>query len=410
MPVPRRDFCVPCFALLVLGMGTSALGGEWRFGLGPVYRGGMDLEVGGSSYVQTMGLHAATPSHQTSASGPAKEIYPPHPYRSRTFDDGYVLPDPGTFSGDGMTWYWGYDSPDQYDPEAHTLAFTHAEPYGTTTRTESRTTMDVLRDLPVEAEDDLDGWGLQVEAAYGLTERGRCRWSVEAGLLGLWGMDGGVSAAPYAEQVTRRESVETSQSGETYTYSYDLPVDPFTGEHVVPPDAPYEGTEDGPGPLIPFEPSSWESAGGAGTGSSSTRTSSYMAWNEVDLDVSSELYALWLGPRADCALGERLTCFVRPMVSCNALSVDVDRTETWITDTVVLDTWDDHACETEWLWGAGLHAGIDLRFAETWAMGVFGGYDWVEEARVDVGPNTVELDPSGYSVGLTITKTWGSGK
>ena len=407
----RRGTITKSVTAFLVAAASSALAGEWSVGAGPVYRGGMDLEMSGSSYVQSAGLHAARPARRATGSDPAGPLAGTDDditaFRDRSFDDGYVFLDPNTAAGDGLTWYWGYESAGQYDAGADTLAFTRQGAEArSTTRTE-QTTVRTLMDEVLQAEEDLDGWGAQLTAAYSLGGSPGCTLSLEAGLLGLWNLKGGASARPYAEQVETRRSEVTRASASREVYTYDLPVDPFSGEPVVPPAAPHRGTLDGPGPLIPNLPASRETTAAAGTVAGRSRTSSYTAYNEVEVDVCAELYALWLGPRMDCSAGERVTFFLRPLVSLNALNVSAERTEVWRTDTQVLDSWHDRVDETEWLWGAGLHAGLDVRVGATWSVGAFGGYDWVDEAQVGLGPNRVSLDPSGYSIGLEVRKTFG---
>jgi len=55
--------------------------------------------------------------------------------------------------------------------------------------------------------------------------------------------------------------------------------------------------------------------------------------------------------------------------------------------------------------------GADIEFQNGMFAGVWGGYEWVsEEVDVQVGPNTVSVDASGYTAGAVIGYRFGGGK
>jgi hypothetical protein len=49
----------------------------------------------------------------------------------------------------------------------------------------------------------------------------------------------------------------------------------------------------------------------------------------------------------------------------------------------------------------GLHGSLGVWLAANWYAALLAGYDWVaDEVEVRVGPNTLRLDLSGYSLAI----------
>ena len=368
-----------CFVAVILICGSAFAEGWWLKG-GPVYRGGMEVEAEGSSRVQDLGVHAAGNLGDPSSVGNANR------YDDRTYDDGYVKRDPGTGNPGSidpdLTWYWGYDNASQYDSGRDTLTFhqTGAEGYS-----------EVLNTTFTD-DDKMDGYGAELVAGRPLADIGRLTLDVCVGLQGLWGMNANLSGSTYQEGVGRMHVTDT----------YDV-----SGVNM--PGAGHEGTYDGPfdsppvipSPLIPNMPESR---------SSRLVDSQWTAENQINMDVESELYNLWLGSRLALALGERFSVHITPKISANYVNVDVDRSETFVAtyadgSTATLNSWSDTGSESKWLFGAGATAGADVQFGNGYFAGIYGGYEWVaDEVDVTVGPNTVSVDMSGYTAGVQAGK------
>ena len=200
----------------------------------------------------------------------------------------------------------------------------------------------------------------------------------------------------------------------TDTYTYDT-----TG--VTVPAAPHEGTYDGPfdtppvipSPTIPNRPSSVD----RDTDRSTRRTSSttWSARNHINMEVDTDLYELWLGPRLALQANDRLALHVTPKVSATYVDASVDRTETFVAtyadgSSATLNSWSDSGSESKFVFGAGVAAGADLEFENGMFAGIWGGYEWVsEDVDVQVGPNTVAVDASGYTAGAVIGYRFGGG-
>ncbi len=398
--------------------------GDWSVSGGYVTRLGMDIDIRGSSHVQAQGIHAATPDLRLPAKrqgGPPFRYDSGTPdlagYADRAFDDGLVFVDPGTADPNlpGLTWYWGYDNASQYRPSANALDF-HRSVSGTDEQTLTdvsfgeQVSRQTGRNDALALDDDVSGQGFGLTAGCGLYSKGM--YDVEFCVGGgvLWGASSHTETSTYEERVRvdriRVEDRFAYTDTHTYqdTYTYDT-----TG--VVPPPAPYAGTYEGPGPLLPNLPSSSRRAVmDSQRQTQSTRltstegSSTWTAANHVSFDVDSTACNLWLGPRLSINPCARLKVFATPSVSINCVNVDVDRLETFAANLAdgrvrLLQTWTDSGNTWAWLFGAGLAVGADVPLMKGWFAGLQGGYDWVAgAAAVTVGPDRVSLDPSGYTL------------
>jgi outer membrane protein W len=52
--------------------------------------------------------------------------------------------------------------------------------------------------------------------------------------------------------------------------------------------------------------------------------------------------------------------------------------------------------------GAALEAGMSFKITKSWFAGISAGYEWIDDTSMDIGPNTVTLDLSGFSTSATI--------
>ena len=347
-------------------------GHKWSVGIGPAYRGGMDVRVSGSSRVQEAGIHAASIYRRD-----PRAVGPNSAPADRVYSDGGVFMDPGT-PLDGLTWYWKYSNADQYNPQSQTLSFSQG---GGTMVSRS-----VDADLPLSESGDLDGFGPTVTLTRQLLRSNCCR--VHLGIsLSYFDIGGDVSASTFSESYTKT--------------TYDI-VDAYdTTKGGPPPAAPYEGTYLGPGYLITNTPMARRMADAHSFDMMSAR-------NDVRLDIDGYLLELRAGPRIDLSLGKSVWLLLTPAVSLNRVSLDVDRDENLIATypdgaSAVVEHWSDSASESDWLFGLGLGAGIGIALSERWSLAFQGRYDWVpQEQKLSAGPNDVRADFSGYTVGAGV--------
>jgi len=357
----------------------------------------MDLEITGSSHVQSLGLHADSSYSSSSKTGGSP---PPlndniTQYDDRTFDDGFVFMDAATENWGGDTWYWGYNDASQYDPSADTLSFHRSSSYSGT-ETGERVTIDTIRDSGVSIRDDLDGTGLAISFGRVLKRGESFSIRIDGELSYIWGIEHDSSVSPYEEEITKTTWTSVNNYNSTATYTYDL-------MGVVPPDAPYSGTYDGPGPLIPNLPSSVDQSQQLVSSEDISRsTSLFRARNNVDFSVDASILEFSAGPRIDWRVFDALSLFAMPGISLNLLSVEADRRETWTADfgdgsTRTLRAWNDRLDDSDILVGVGVSAGVNVSLGDLWFVQVAGEYDFVpEEYEESIGPNTITLDISGY--------------
>jgi hypothetical protein len=365
------------------GFAAAASADAW-IQVGPAYRGGMEADASGSSHTQNQGVHAAGALRSPSGVGSTGS------YADRNYDDGYVRRDPGTGNpasiDPSVTWYWGYDNNSQYNSGADTLTF-H--------KTGSQGYQEVLN-TSISDDDKMDGYGAEIVGGMPL-KRGSLNIDLCLGLQGIFGAEATLGGTTYEEGIGRRDITDT----------YDV-----SGINM--PGAGHRGTYDGPfdnppvipSPTIPNQPESR---------SSTIRDMQWSARNHIDMDVETDLYELWLGPRLAFQAGDRLALHVTPKVSATYVDACVDRTETFVAtyadgSSATLNSWSDSGSESKFVLGAGVVAGAELEFENGMFAGIWGGYEWVsEDVDVQVGPNTVSVDASGYTAGAVIGYRFGGG-
>ena len=366
----RQKLCIAVLIAVVLGFGSETSRSTdtgWWWSVGPVYRAEMDVEYSGGSYVQELGVHA--PASSSGASAGASDGI-----ADRTYEDGFVNIDTAT-EVDGLTWYWGYNNPAQYDAAAGTLSFRGGG---------SRVTRTTTSDESVDVNDDAEGAGVRAEFGRKVYSKGLMSVDVCGGVQGLWNIENNQSGSTYSERMTsHRESV----------------ADVYALGGVIPPPAPYEGTYYGPGPLIPNIPTERQQESGG--------SSSWTAENDISIDTEADLESVWIGARASWKGNGPLVIFLQPFVSFNYLDLTAKRTEQFNViradgSVKTLNEWKDKESESEWLLGAGVSVGGRVSLDKNWFVDLSMMYENVEEGDVDVGPNNVTMDPTGYSVSLQV--------
>jgi hypothetical protein len=124
----------------------------------------------------------------------------------------------------------------------------------------------------------------------------------------------------------------------------------------------------------------------------------------MSFDVNQGFYQINLGPQVGWKIGQQLKLNLRPTISMDVMDVSVGRSETFMLGNgSVLRTWKDSSEKCEVHLGLGINGGIDWQLGKGWFIGVTGGYDWVvNKLNVQVGPNNVAVDASGWQVGPLI--------
>jgi hypothetical protein len=383
----------------VLSSGGAAAG-DWQFMIGPTWRGGMQLEIEGSSDVQRAGLHAAQAISRLPARPAAAALRDDiGRFGDRSFDDGFVNQDMFT-ANDGLTWYWGYQSNAQYDAAAETLTFRRAVDTQTTTATLVQ--LSTTRDAPVDIDEQVNAAGLQLALARSVYGSEKITIDLLAGLDWLRGERQHPATTTYSETVRERRVAVTDTVTDRYTFSTHASL------QSPMPQAPYAGDYAGPGTLIENRPSSAQRLSQRSV--ATLGTSTWEAANQVEFDVESDLYALGLGVRVGGRPAPWLTLFILPRVTLNLLDLQLDRRETFTAVYAdgrrqTLGQWEESDSQTQWLWGAGVAAGAEVEIAAGFSLALQGGYDWVfDTVEATAGPNRASFDGSGYNASLLVGK------
>ena len=392
-----------CGALALWIACPAARAEGWRFEAGPAVRLGMDMEISGSTFSQqtsaAMDKFIRTPETFGNRAG----ISPTDisSYADRTFDDGFVFLDPSTVDFGGDTWNWGYQDASQYDASAGTLTFTLRQDLGTAGTSSGETTVDTVHDGGLGLHDELNGVGVSLSVERDLIVREYDRLSIAAGVVGLWGLNSKMEASTLEANVQNSQEISTiAQSGQ-YIYVYDL-------LGVVPPSAPYAGTYEGPGPLIPNRPSSVEFVDSSSTRTRRTESTSYRLSNQSSFEVDAAIYEGWLGPRLALKAGSTVEILLTPYVSLSLVDGEMDQTERLEAihadgSVEILDQWRQTSSEQTVLVGFGAQGGLRWCPTDRLTFAASGGYEWVpQEFEVDAGPNRFTLDISGFQASLEI--------
>ena len=342
--------------------------GDWWIMGGPALRGGMNVKVSGSSYAQELGLN----------SDAGVGIGAPNVYGDRTYDDGYVRGDSSLGGGidPNTTWNWGYKNPGQYDAGAGILSFQKSG----IPRYSNLDNGGSLR------EDEMLGGGFQI--MLGMPLKATDRWTVDLA-LGFQGVWASANLHENAGYVDIRDSYNvvgiTPFPGAGHAGAFNGPFDPAaTPPYTTIPNLPASRTANPSSPAL----------AGAQSG--------------MDFEVNQGFYQLNLGPQVAYKICKKLKFNVRPTISMDILDVNVNRSEKFMMgDGAGERTWRNSADKCDVLLGLGINGGIDWDLGKGWFIGVNGGYDWVmDKMNVQVGPNNVAFDASGWTVVAMFGRTF----
>ncbi|MCU0771649.1 MAG: hypothetical protein MUE94_07770 [Verrucomicrobia bacterium] len=262
----------------------------------------------------------------------------------RNYDDGYNRVDFFN-NGGGLTWNWGYEQPSQYDDNTTiSLHATSRSGYGASTG-------------------GTDDPQLGLELKYG-------RVLGKLGKNKPWGLEGSLS---YLNLSIKDSSPMASVQRVTDRYDTGLPLLP---QYVNP---PYQGTFNGPGPLLDDLPTR------------SVETAGLSGWNEL----SGSLLALRLGPFLEIPLSSR---FVSQFgLGLSLLYADTEysyeETATFSDGSTLTDS--DSASSSDVLVGAYVEGQVGYRLTENWSL--FGGVrvDTATDLTVTAGNRESKLDLGG---------------
>jgi hypothetical protein len=303
-----------------------------RFSFGPTFGFNFKAEFNNSTLV----LNNVNPGP---ASGGA----------NHTYNDGYVLVDNSGDAG-GLTTYWGYQNTAQYNPAGSgSMQFHAIQPGGSSSATDNpQYGGEILYQRVIGSLPSLSGdWGL--ETGFGFTE------------LDLRDNLGGTVPA--------------------ITDSYQL-------NGVIPPGAGYNGTPNGPGPLL---------------GDTPTRTITSATVTGYQ-KLSGQLFSFRLGPFAEWNITSNLTLAASAGLTLAPAIVDYDFSETYAVGGGAYAA-SGHSSETRFLYGPYAGAMLRYDFNKSWGVYVGARFQNLDDMNLSDGGNSARLDP-GVTFFGTAGVTW----
>jgi len=404
---------------LLLAASTIPARADWFVEAGPFYRGQVKISVDGGSRAHDAGINAAAPGTRGgTAMAPGTLLNDDGTAAiHREFDNGYVGPSGWVWAqNEGITQFFAYETPDQYNAGANTL--TYARTLTAAGGSATRTTTRVNDSGPAGWRDSTrtNGVGLIATLGYVLSERddeadvnegengNNSEWSLLFRFGWLDGMGANFRNRPaYHQNVSSTRVTSSINNTEVHQYTYDTLGNPFF------PAAPYTMSDPGGvGPLISDTPDSITTLSQTETlTQSTTGRPGYQAQSLVDLELDVQAFTFQFGPRWVWGPDESLSIFVQPLATLNLIDASAKRTEHFRdSNGRHIASWNDRADDQSWRWGGGIHLGIQFDVSENWHINGSGGYEWVKSAHLNVGPDRIRIDLSGYQLELALGRSF----
>ena len=272
----------------------------------------------------------------------------------RAYTDGAVRRD-ASGNADGTTWNWDYSHSSQVTPDGSGLAM-HA------------TTENPLRDSKDRTDDPHPGFELNYARILG--DWAGATWGVE---LGLNWMD---------VQLTDDASLETDLYQVTDLY-------PLQG--TIPPDAPYTGSWDGPGPLL---------------GSTPTRTLDAVTARGLGRrEIDGDLLGFKLGPVLDIPLGDWLSAQFSGGLALARFDGEFRFSENLTIGSGPAQSFQGSASTEEWLLGGYVRGQLSCRVTERLGVYAAAEYMGLESVDLEAATRRARLNLSGgiyLTAGLSV--------
>jgi hypothetical protein len=285
--------------------------------------------------------------------GVYRNPYSPQPLGSgqnHNYDDGFVRVD-STGNAGGTTWNWGNSNANQYDSAGGgTMPFSISNS---------------LANGKASDEDD-SAPGFEVFAYYDMGELPALNFGAGPA---RWGM----KATFHYANIGIDNSGALGSGINTYTDSFDL-------DGVVPPQAPYTGSFNGPGPGLSDSP----------TRSDATYSNGATVTGNRDLDVN--LFGLSVGPYLELPLTQRLTVNLEGGVGLAIVDGEYDFNSRTTIPGTGTQTNRGRASETRVI--PGVSAGLTAlyRVTDVWSAYAGARYQYYSQFEIDAGDSEAELD------------------
>jgi hypothetical protein len=351
---------------------------QWRISAGAIWRDIGDVRFHTGSHSQRLRLPNLVGRefrHLPTAAGPLGTIAP------RNYRDGFVHTDAGT-ANDGFTWNWGYDESSQVQGDQ--LVYSLAQG---SQRTVSRRSS--LSDASWQDDSEFEpGPYIEIDRLFPLSER--------------------VLVGPQFNFSFIR--IDSQQAGSTFAQhqsseqrSFQL-TDRFDLDGVIPPLAPYAGTEAGPGPLINNLPSSRSLT----SFHRDSRTADF--FNRVDESFDLDLFTLGAGAHIEYDLDK---VFIQGSAG---LALNVADWEASHRETLYVSrdggkaesyrNWTARESGTDLLLGAYVQTKVGVQLTERLSVSGFARYDWSQSLTGNVGPSSFDVGLDGLSAGVMVGFTF----
>jgi hypothetical protein len=359
--------------------GGIRTGGDWEYSIsvGPTYRqiGTIRTNSGSNSGGLTLPSLVGGDSLTTPAIG---EL----PFADRQYDNGYVNQDAGTPS-DGDTWNWGYASEAQIVPSLdpgvdRQLVFN---------ATGFQSTYSEIRNAPLRgpsSRDDLDGIAPRLQFDARSPRRlGAFRLGFTAG-IDFVSTDQSRHFSNFSLMQTR------SDFRLDYADRYNLPND------FIVPQAPYQGSFFGPGPLLGNTPDQ-RAVDSVPIGSQSATFSNHVS---SSVDISS--LTLNFGPTLSARRG-RYDFSVSGGFTLNVYDWKAKQSETLLVNgTTTFASWSERDHGIKIRPGLYLQGEAAYLITETLAISGFLRLDTAADFNVGSGSTSYNIDPNGVTTGLML--------
>lgn len=277
------------------------------------------------------------------------------------YDDGFVRLDTSGNVGD-VTYNWGYQNASQYNPAGGGSI-------------SNSITNSLQSGRAGETEDLSPGFEL-----FGYLDLGKV--AELSGRPVRWGLKGTLHYANI--------SIENSSS---LTSDISRVTDTFELNGVNPPSPGYEGSPDGPGPLL---------------GDSPTRSISVIengAFIDGRRDLDVDLVTLGVGPYLEIPISEKLSVLAEAGLSLSLASGDYDFDSTTRISGVGTQFRSESNDRTRVL--PGLYAGVSAIWQLTDRFGIYGSarYQYIDSFEISAGGTDAELSFDGACV-LSLGGVW----
>jgi hypothetical protein len=134
-----------------------------------------------------------------------------------------------------------------------------------------------------------------------------------------------------------------------------------------------------------------------------------VVYNTINVSVDSSYYQIAFAPRLSRSLSRTLDVYFQPKIGVGIVDSSVDRRETLYESSAgggvqVLRTWHDEESQLAAQLALGIRGGLSASLGRNFRAGIFAGYEWdVDPVELEVGPNTVKVDNSGFVAGLSLS-------